>query len=78
MPMESVQGSAPELPAAGVMTNPAPNAGCTCQPSGKLLDVRRSNHERLSLTERLGWLESSLSEIVRGGVYLNRTAEHRK
>lgn len=73
MPKEDAQGMAPAPPAAGGITvnGPlAPLSGCTCQPTGRLLDVRRDGHERLVLTERLAWLESALTEIVSGGVYL--------
>lgn len=70
MPKEDVQGTAPEPPATGIASPSGPAAGYPCQPTGRLVDVRRDVRERLGFTERLAWLEGALTEVVRGGQYL--------
>jgi DNA repair protein RadA/Sms len=66
MSKDDVQGRVPvPLPMVA-----AGGGGFGREVAGRLLDVPRSGHRRLVLSDRLSWLEQALTELVEGGVYL--------
>lgn len=75
MSKEQDQGSSPEpqpMAAQNALAGAAasPLAGCGRQSTGCLLEVRHDGQSRLVLSEKLAWLESALTEVVVGGIYL--------
>jgi DNA repair protein RadA/Sms len=66
--MEVVGGSSRTY---GTVTPTAAGCAGLCRETGgRLLDVPRTGHQRLPLSDGLAWLEQAMGEIVQGGQYL--------